>query len=187
MDQYVEKICIGRGNYGSAHLAHEKGKPETKLVIKKIPIELLSEKEKEQAHGECDVLAHLHHPHIVEYHTSFLENDVLHIIMSYCPGGDLNQQIKLRDRDEERTTGTKYFSQMQILDWFVQMAMAVRYLHRLRILHRDIKSSNIFLTEHQTIKLGDFGIARVLDSTLDQAKTVVGTPYYMSMDHHICG
>ena len=60
------------------------------------------------------------------------------------------------------------------------MAMAIQYMHERRVLHRDLKTSNIFLTSNNIIKLGDFGIARVLDSTLEQAKTVVGTPYYMS-------
>ena len=58
--------------------------------------------------------------------------------------------------------------------------MAVQYIHGKRILHRDLKTSNVFLTKNNVVKLGDFGIARVLDSTLAQAKTVVGTPYYMS-------
>lgn len=66
------------------------------------------------------------------------------------------------------------------MDLFVQLLMGVRYIHRQRILHRDLKTSNIFLCEGNVVKLGDFGIARVLDNTLEQAKTVVGTPYYMS-------
>lgn len=60
------------------------------------------------------------------------------------------------------------------------MAMAIKYLHGQRVLHRDLKTSNVFLTTENVVKLGDFGIAKTLDSTLDQAKTVVGTPYYMS-------
>ena len=58
--------------------------------------------------------------------------------------------------------------------------MAISYCHSRKILHRDIKSSNIFLTSNGTLKLGDFGIARLLENTRDFAKTVVGTPYYMS-------
>lgn len=57
--------------------------------------------------------------------------------------------------------------------------MALNYIHENRILHRDIKSSNIFVTSNGYVKIGDFGISRVLEHTYDSANTVVGTPYYM--------
>lgn len=63
-----------------------------------------------------------------------------------------------------------------MLDWTIQLAAAVEFIHSRCILHRDLKSSNIFLLRNNVLKLGDFGIARVLDSTMDKALTVVGTP-----------
>ena len=66
------------------------------------------------------------------------------------------------------------------MNWFVQMCLSLEYVHGRRVLHRDIKSSNIFLTRNNTIKLGDFGISKVLENTNDAALTVQGTPYYMS-------
>jgi NIMA (never in mitosis gene a)-related kinase len=58
--------------------------------------------------------------------------------------------------------------------------LAIKYIHDRKILHRDIKTSNIFLTSKGTIKLGDFGISKLLDTSLDNAVTLVGTPYYLS-------
>ncbi len=66
------------------------------------------------------------------------------------------------------------------MNWFLQICMALEYVHGRKILHRDLKSQNIFLTANNTIKLGDFGISKVLENTCDQALTVQGTPYYMS-------
>eukprot|EP00003_Mantamonas_plastica_P032418 TRINITY_DN87_c0_g1_i13.p1 TRINITY_DN87_c0_g1~~TRINITY_DN87_c0_g1_i13.p1 ORF type:complete len:799 (+),score=309.95 TRINITY_DN87_c0_g1_i13:1514-3910(+) len=69
----------------------------------------------------------------------------------------------------------------QILDWFIQIALAMKYLHDRCILHRDLKTQNIFLTKGaRIIKLGDFGIARVLGNSMEMASTMIGTPYYMS-------
>jgi NIMA (never in mitosis gene a)-related kinase len=58
--------------------------------------------------------------------------------------------------------------------------LALEYIHSHKILHRDLKTQNIFLTKYNTVKLGDFGISKVLDSTTAVAMTVQGTPYYMS-------
>ena len=69
---------------------------------------------------------------------------------------------------------------MEIFNWFVQICMALEYVHARRVIHRDIKTQNIFLTGNNTIKVGDFGISKVLESTTQVANTVVGTPYYMA-------
>ena len=68
-----------------------------------------------------------------------------------------------------------------MLDYFVQLCLAMKHVHDRKVLHRDIKSQNIFLTQNcRVLKLGDFGIARVLNSTVELARTACGTPYYMS-------
>lgn len=118
------------------------------------------------------VLSSLQHPHITQFLQSFECNSELVIAMEYCSGGDLRQLIAQR-------RGI-LFPQDRILDWFVQLCLAVKYIHDKRILHRDIKAQNIFLTEGGKIKLGDFGISKVLDHTKDLANTCIGTPYYLS-------
>ncbi|KAG9328306.1 hypothetical protein JZ751_015038, partial [Albula glossodonta] len=96
----------------------------------------------------------------------------LYIVMDYCEGGDLFRRINAQKG--------VLFPEEQILDWFVQICLALKHVHDRKILHRDIKSQNIFLTKDGTVQLGDFGIARVLNSTVELARTCIGTPYYLS-------
>lgn len=63
-------------------------------------------------------------------------------------------------------------------EWLVQMLLALSYCHSKKILHRDVKTQNIFLSEGKVL-LGDFGLAKQLQRTLEMARTPIGTPYYM--------
>ena len=77
-------------------------------------------------------------------------------------------------------TGMVYFEEQLIMMWFLQICMALKHLHDSHIIHRDVKTANIFLTSKNVVKLGDFGISTVLKDTTAVAYTVCGTPYYFS-------
>ncbi|XP_043827725.1 serine/threonine-protein kinase Nek1 isoform X3 [Dromiciops gliroides] len=171
MDKYCKIQKIGEGSFGKAILvkSREDGK---QYVMKEINISRMSSKEREESRREVEVLANMKHPNIVLYRESFEENGSLYIVMDYCEGGDLYKRINAQKG--------VLFPEDQIMDWFVQICLALKHVHDRKILHRDIKSQNIFLTRDGTIQLGDFGIARVLNSTLELARTCIGTPYYLS-------
>ncbi|XP_023084683.1 serine/threonine-protein kinase Nek1 isoform X8 [Piliocolobus tephrosceles] len=171
MEKYVRLQKIGEGSFGKAILVKstEDGR---QYVIKEINISRMSSKEREESRREVAVLANMKHPNIVQYKESFEENGSLYIVMDYCEGGDLFKRINAQKG--------VLFQEDQILDWFVQICLALKHVHDRKILHRDIKSQNIFLTKDGTVQLGDFGIARVLNSTVELARTCIGTPYYLS-------
>ncbi|MFT7809441.1 serine/threonine-protein kinase Nek1 isoform X13 [Arapaima gigas] len=171
MDKYEKVTKIGEGSFGKAILVKSKvdGK---QYVIKEIGISRMSNKERQESRKEVAVLANMSHPNIVQYRESFEESGCLYIVMDYCEGGDLFKRINAQKG--------VLFPEDQILDWFVQICLALKHVHDRKILHRDIKSQNIFLAKDGTIQLGDFGIARVLNSTVELARTCIGTPYYLS-------
>ncbi|CAN2388720.1 Serine threonine-protein kinase, partial [Pristimantis euphronides] len=171
MDKYERVSKIGEGSFGKAILVRSKEDGQ-QYVIKEIGISKMSNKERKESRREVAVLGNMKHPNIVQYRESFEESGCLFIVMDYCEGGDLFKRIN--------TQKGVLFSEDQILDWFVQLCLALKHVHDRKILHRDIKSQNIFLTKGGTIQLGDFGIARVLNSTVELARTCIGTPYYLS-------
>lgn len=118
------------------------------------------------------LLKALKHPNIVSYRESFLSGGSLCIIMDYCSQGDLNTILEKR-RGAPLPEDT-------LLDWFVQLCLALKHVHDRKILHRDIKLQNIFVAHNGLLKLGDFGVSKVLNSTQALAATRVGTPYYLS-------
>ena len=127
-----------------------------------------------EAKNEVDVLRSLKHPNIVAYCDSFLEGRMLCIVMEFADGGDLSQLIKRKKNMSE------ILRESEVLPIFVQCCLALHYVHKLHILHRDIKSQNIFMTLSGAVKLGDFGIAKVLDHTAAEAITMIGTPIYLA-------
>lgn len=166
---------IGRGQYGKAHLVRSEKEGGFYYIAKTIDLTCLSSKEKETALQEVALLRRLDHPNIVEYRDNFFMADTLVIIMQYCEGGDLQTFIKEKFKEKKR------IQEAVVMHYFVQVLQALQYIHTERILHRDLKTSNLFLMKSKrVVKLGDFGISRVLEGSIEAAITVVGTPYYMS-------
>jgi len=141
---YEDIRVIGRGQYGKAHLVKH-GVDGLSYIAKTIELTCLSKKERETALQEVELLRRLDHPNIVEYKDNFFMGDTLVIIMQFCEGGDLANYIKENARDKQR------FQEEQIMHYFVQILHALQYIHWERILHRDLKTSNLFLTKKRSI------------------------------------
>ncbi|XP_072197274.1 serine/threonine-protein kinase Nek5-like [Excalfactoria chinensis] len=172
MDRYEILKKIGEGSFGKIFLAKAKADDE-QCVIKEIDLTKMPVKEKEASQKEVILLAKMKHENIVAFYASLQEENKLYIVMEYCDGGDLMKRINMQHG--------VLFEENQILSWFVQISLGLKHIHDRKILHRDIKSQNIFLSSNGKVaKLGDFGIARQLNDTADFAYTCVGTPYYLS-------
>lgn len=171
-ENYKMLKLLGEGSYGKCYLVEAQSE-KIRCVIKQIDISQMSPSEKDETIREALILRNLNHPNIIKFRDAYTtKKKKLCIVMDYADGGDMQSKIKERNG--------RIFTEDQVLDWFVQICLAMKHVHDRKILHRDLKSQNIFLTKTGRIKLGDFGIAKILNATMDNAKTMVGTPYYLS-------
>jgi NIMA (never in mitosis gene a)-related kinase len=170
--QYKIIRVLGEGSFGKCYLV-ESLSDKAKCVIKQIDIKFMTQQEKDETIREALILQHLKHPNIISFRDAYTtKKQKLCIVMDFADGGDLQSKIKER--------AGRPFTEDEVLNWFVQICLAMKHVHDRKILHRDLKAGNIFLTKKGRVKLGDFGIAKVLSATMDNAKTMVGTPYYLS-------
>lgn len=171
--RYATIKKLGEGGYGKALLVRNKDDKHL-YVMKQVKVSNLSAKDKHAALHEATLLSAFNSPYIVKFTESFEEKGVLYIVMEYADGGDLCQMMERRKRSK------KYFTEDEVLYYFIQISMALKYLHDRKVLHRDIKAQNVFLMKTGQVKLGDFGIAKVLQNTMALAMSQIGTPYYLS-------
>ncbi|PQK16409.1 hypothetical protein BB8028_0006g07290 [Beauveria bassiana] len=201
-DQYETLEKIGHGSFGIIRKVRRKTDGFI-MCRKEISYLRMSQKEREQLHAEFQILSHLRHSNIVAYyHREHLKaSQDLHLYMEYCGNGDLGRVIKdlqLRGQRAQESFVWSIFSQLvlalyrchygidppevgtNILGLTQGVASAPKTpAGAMTILHRDLKPENVFLGEDNSVKLGDFGLSKMIKSQ-DFASTYVGTPFYMS-------
>jgi NIMA (never in mitosis gene a)-related kinase len=176
MNRYLEVKKLGRGCFGEVLLVRSADSQDSGqlFALKRVPLDLEDRPRSVSLDTEVRILATLHHPYIVTYYDSFVEDHSLCIVMEYAEAGDLLHRIKAA-----KTAGVR-IAEEQIWTWAAQLLQALSYLHSNKIIHRDLKSRNVFLSHNNEVKLGDFGISRILQFTEDLATTNIGTPYYLA-------
>ena len=119
--------------------------------------------------NEIKIHKPLEHPNIVKLIDTFERNEKLYLLLEYCENNDLSALLKKR----------KKLKEVEVIYYIARLIEAIKYLHEHRIVHRDIKLSNIFLTNKLEVKLGDFGLAKKisLNETMNEEN---GTPTYMA-------
>ena len=164
---------IGEGSYSTV-LKVQRIEDGNIYALKRVKFYKLSEKEKENALNEIRILASVKNKNVISYKEAFFDekDSSLGIVMEYADNGDLFQLIT------ERKKTKNYFTEQEVWKVFIQLLNGLKALHDFKILHRDIKSANVFLFKGGICKLGDLNVSKVARKGLGYTQT--GTPYYAS-------
>ena len=164
---------LGEGSYSTVYKVRRKA--DLKMyALKKVKLKNLSEKEKQNALNEIRILASIKSDHVISYKEAFIEKkeQILNLVMEFANKGDLFQKITYYKQMQ------KSFEEVEIWNIFIQILQGLKCLHDLKILHRDLKSANIFLFNNNLAKIGDLNVSKVAKSGIGHTQT--GTPYYAS-------
>ena len=164
---------IGKGSFGSVYLV--KRKKDSKIyALKSVILSNLPKNQQESSVNEVRILASVHHQNVISYKEAFWDDNTssLNIVMEYADDGD--SYTKIKKMKEEKI----FFEEKVIWDYAIQIIQGLKALHDKNIMHRDLKSENIFLTKNFKCKIGDMNVSKVLKEKLLMTQT--GTPYYAS-------
>jgi protein-serine/threonine kinase len=169
INNYVKIKVIGKGNFGTVYLVrnNENGNlyamknMNKDLIIRNDCVKhILTEKR---------ILKVIQHPFIISLFSSFQTPEKLHLIMEYCNGGELFFHLQSKS----------FFPEDQARYIAAELYLALSYLHKNKILYRDIKPENIILDSKGDIRLIDFGLAKDRFDNEEKTKTICGTSEYI--------
>ena len=171
---FTKEKVLGKGSFGSVYLVRRK-RDNKIYALKSVYMEKLNKKEQENSVNEVRILASVNHPNVIGYKEAFWDDSgsTLNIVMEYADDGDLHTKIEHMEKEGG------FFSEDTIWNYSIQMIEGLKALHDKKIMHRDLKSANIFLVKdkHQC-KIGDMNVSKVIKDKV--LRTQTGTPYYAS-------
>ena len=173
MEGFIILDKIGEGAFSSVYKVKRK-EDDIVYALKKVKFLKLKEKEKLNALNEIRILSSVNSKNVISYKEAFFDekDSTLNIIMEYADKGDLFKLISEYKKKKE------HFEEKEIWDVLIQLLNGLKSLHELNILHRDLKSANIFLFSNGLAKLGDLNVSKVTRKGIGYTQT--GTPYYAS-------
>ncbi|XP_021378467.1 serine/threonine-protein kinase PAK mbt-like isoform X2 [Mizuhopecten yessoensis] len=163
LDQFLK---IGEGSTGIVCIATQRADGQ-KVAVKKM--DLRKQQRRELLFNEVVIMRDYHHPNIVDMYSSFLVEDELWVVMEFLEGGALTDIVTHNRMDE-----------VQIATVCRACLKALAFLHSNGVIHRDIKSDSILLSQDGKVKLSDFGFCAQVTQELPKRKSLVGTPYWMA-------
>ena len=164
---------LGKGSYGTVYTVKSLINSNI-YVMKKMELNHLNPRQQVECYREVSILKKVSHKNIIKYYSSFLEKNILYIIMEYAELGDLYSLIKHYKKH------SKFFSELDLWKISSEILSGLDYLHTHNIIHRDIKCLNLFITKDRHIKIGDLGVSAFSSGGENFHYTRVGTPLYIS-------
>ena len=168
--KYYKGRLLGKGGFAKCYefTCSENKKVFAAKVVAKSG--LVKSRAKQKLISEIKIHKSLHHPQIVAFEHYFEDTENVYILLEMCQNQTLNELLKRRKR----------LTEIEVQCYIVQLIKALKYLHSHRVIHRDLKLGNLFLTDKMELKVGDFGLATKLDFEGERKRTVCGTPNYIA-------
>ncbi|CAK4030849.1 Serine threonine- kinase plo1 [Lecanosticta acicola] len=174
---YVTGPALGKGGFAICHRAerHDGGRPTGQIVaLKIVKTKMEPAKLAQKFVTELQIHSKLSHPNIVTFYRAFSYQTSTYVVLELCSNGSLADMLKRR----------KYLTLPEIRRLVIQVCGAVKYLHHRHIVHRDLKTGNLFLDANMNVKVGDFGLAALLvterEMEVKRRTTMCGTPNYLA-------
>lgn len=165
---------VGRGKFATVYKATRRADGAV-VALKALSIfDVMDSRSREKCLREIRLVQSLDHPHIIHFIDGFVDGARLILVFEFAAAGDLKRQLRKAREKHAR------FEEAVIWKYFAQIAAAVAHMHSRRIIHRDLKPANVMLTLTGQVKVGDFGLGRLLGHDTLAAHSKVGTPLYMA-------
>ena len=168
--KYLKGRFLGKGGFARVYEFTElesKHNSAGKVIEKS---SLSKSRTRQKLMSEIKIHKSLRHPNIVKFDHFFEDPENVYILLELCPNQTLTELMRRRKR----------LTEIEVQCYTLQVISALKYLHSHRVIHRDIKLGNLFLSEKMEIKMGDFGLASKLEYDGERKRTICGTPNYIA-------
>ena len=168
--KYIKGRLLGKGGFAKCYefINQETDHSSAAKIIPKKS--LVKSRAKQKLISEIKIHKSLHHPNIVAFEHYFEDSENVYLLIEICLNQTLNELLKRR----------KKLTELEVQCYAIQIIKALKYLHNHRVIHRDLKLGNLFISDKMEIKVGDFGLATKLEFDGERKRTVCGTPNYIA-------
>jgi len=168
--KYAKGRLLGKGGFAKCFEVTNLDNKRTlaaKIIVKN---SLTKSRARQKLISEIKIHKSLHHTNIVGFEHVFEDQENVYILLEICTNQTLNELLKRRKR----------LTELEVQCYLVQIINALKYLHANRVIHRDLKLGNLFLSDKMEVKVGDFGLATKLEFDGEKKRTICGTPNYIA-------